>query len=41
VTSEIGKGSTFRVILPIEPKLEGRPARSRPKNPTPEELGAP
>jgi signal transduction histidine kinase len=41
VTSDIGKGSTFRVILPIEPKLEGRPARSRPKNPTPEELGAP
>jgi signal transduction histidine kinase len=40
VTSEIGRGSTFRVILPIEPKLEGRPLRSRPKNPSPEELGA-
>jgi signal transduction histidine kinase len=42
VTSEIGKGSTFRVILPVEPpKGEGRPTRSRPRNPLPEELATP
>jgi signal transduction histidine kinase len=41
VKSEIGKGSTFRVILPIEQKLDGRTTRSRSKNPTPEEFGAP
>jgi signal transduction histidine kinase len=40
VASEIGKGSIFRVVFPVEPKLE-RPPRSRPKNPKPEELGAP
>ena len=39
VTSEIGRGSTFRVVLPMEPpKLDGRPPRSRPMNPSPEEL---
>jgi signal transduction histidine kinase len=43
VTSEIGTGSTFRIVLPVEPpKTEGRGStRSRPKNPSPEELGAP
>jgi signal transduction histidine kinase len=41
VTSEIGRGSTFRIVLPVEPpKSEGRPPRSRPRNPTPEELEA-
>ncbi len=43
VTSEIGKGSTFRIVLPIEPpKMEGRgPPRSRPKNSRPEESVTP
>jgi signal transduction histidine kinase len=40
VTSEIGKGSTFRVVLPIASRPEGRPPRSRPKTPKPGELPA-
>ena len=40
VASEIGKGSTFRVVLPIAPRPEGRPPRSRPKTPRPGELPA-
>jgi signal transduction histidine kinase len=38
VTSAIGRGSTFRIILPTEPPKHERPPRSRPQNPDPEEL---
>ena len=41
VTSEVGKGSVFRVVLPAEPPKFERPPRSRPRDPSPEELAAP
>jgi signal transduction histidine kinase len=41
VTSEVGRGSLFRIVLPMEPPRSERPPRSRPKNPSPEELLAP
>lgn len=35
--SQLGRGSLFRVVLPIEPKVEGRTTRSRPRNSRPPE----